>query len=110
MVRKALHVPCSQEATELVGEKMRNQAIKNQCKREVSAGCYGNIKRGHSCCSSGSVVAGEKGGMKQTDLLARPSSAQPGHSAQPGQLVQDESFWHDKTCQLLAPALPHLRN
>lgn len=46
----------------------------------------------------------EKGGVKQTDLLARPNSLQP------SQLVQDESFWHNKTCQLSAPALPHLRN
>lgn len=104
MVSKALHEPCSQEATELAGEKMRNQAIRNQCEREVSAGCYGNTKRGHSCCSSGNAVASEKGGVKQTDLLARPNSVQP------GQLVQDESFWHDKTCQLSAPALPHLKN
>lgn len=29
------HGPCSQEAPELAGEKMRNQAIRNQCKREV---------------------------------------------------------------------------
>lgn len=88
MVSKAFHEPCSQEATELAGEKMRNQAIRNQCEREVSAGCYGNIKRGHSCRSSGNAVAGKKGGMKQTYLLIRPNSVQPGHSAQPGQLVQ----------------------
>lgn len=33
-------------------EKMRNQAIRNQREREVSTGCYGNTRRGHSCCSS----------------------------------------------------------
>lgn len=31
---------------------MRNQAIRNQCEQEVSTGCYGNTRRGHSCCSS----------------------------------------------------------
>lgn len=49
---KARHGPRSQEDPELAGEKMRNQAIRNQCEPEVSAGCYGNTKRGHSCCSS----------------------------------------------------------
>ena len=52
MVSKARHGPCSQEAPELAGEKMRNQAIRNQCEQEVSTGCYGNMRRGHSCCSS----------------------------------------------------------
>ena len=50
------------------------------------------------------VVAGKKGGVKQADLLARPNSAQH------GQLVQDKSFWHDKTCHLSASPSLHLRN
>lgn len=80
MISKARHGPCSQEALKLrwrggvgVG-KIRNQAIRNQCEREVSTGCYGNKKRGHSCCSSpseGWLAAGKKEGTeaKQADLL-----------------------------------------
>lgn len=80
MRSKARHGPCSQEALKLRfgvvgGEKIRNQAIRNQCEREVSTGCYGNKRRGHSCCcsspSEGWLAAGKKGGCnaKQADLL-----------------------------------------
>lgn len=50
------------------------------------------------------VVAGETGGMRQADLLARPRSARP------GRLVWDRIFWHNETYHLSAPSLPPLRN
>lgn len=90
------------------GGKMRNQAIRNQCEREVSTGCYGNTKRGHSCCSSQK----SHGGQNRRHEAGRPACWAQVHMAQPTEsdFVQDKILWHNKTYDFSAPSLPHLRN
>lgn len=102
------HGPWSQEAPKLAGEKMRNQAIRNQCEQEVSTGCYGNTRRGHSCCSSWK----SRGRQNRKHEAGRPACRAQVHMAQPTEsdFVQDKIFWHNKTYDFSAPSLPHLRN
>lgn len=108
MEGKARHGPCSQEAPELAGEKMRNQAIRNQCEREVSTGCYGNTRRGHSCCSS------PKSGGRQKRRHGAGRSACQAQVCMAQHLVQDtighDKIGHDKICYFSAPPSLHLRN
>ena len=100
---KARHGPCSQGAPELAGEKMCNQAIRNQCEREVSLVAMGTRGEATAAAPLRRVVAGEKGDVKQADLFARPNSAWP------SRLTQDK-IWHNKICHLSVPPSSQLRN